>query len=90
MTCSKVIGWVLLVSGKIATAVLLLLLVLLLLASICVVLAGLSGKPIAWAVIGTLFGLVLSRLAVWGGRRLAHPLEESHATPQPPDESGEG
>ncbi len=76
-----------LVLGKIATAVLLIMLVLLLLASICAVVVGLSGWPIAWAIIGTLFGLVLSRLAVWGGRRLAHPEERAYLDkPQSPDE----
>ena len=91
MTCSKVIGWVLLVLGKIGTVFLLILLVLLLFASVCVVVTGLPdvGWGIAWSIVGTLFALVLSRLAVGYGRRLAHPLEERHATPQPLDVPGD-
>jgi len=79
MSSRIVIGWILFVLGIIAIAVLLLILVSLLLGSTCLVLVEkeypgtVPWGQIAGPFIGTLFGLVLSGLAVWGGWRLAHP-----------------
>jgi len=72
-------GWVFFVLGIIAIAVLLLTLVSLLLGSTCLVLVEkeypgtVPWGQIAGPFIGTLLGLVLSGLAVWGGWRLSHP-----------------
>jgi len=89
-----VIGWVLFVLGIIAIAVLLLMLVSLLLGSTCLVLwekeypDTAPWGQLAGPVIGTLFGLAVSGLAVWGGWRLAHPRRRIRRT-QPPSKSGE-
>ncbi len=74
-----VIGWALFVLGIIAIAVLLLLLVSLLLGGTWLALLEMEYEgtvpwgQLAGPVIGTLFGLVVSGLAVWGGWRLSHP-----------------
>ena len=89
-----VIGWVLFVLGIIAIAVLLLMLVSLLLGSTCLVLwekeypDTVPWGQLAGPVIGTLFGLAVSGLAVWGGWRLAHPRKRIRRA-QPPSKSGE-
>jgi hypothetical protein len=93
-----VIGWALFVLGIIAIAVLLLLLVSLLLGGTWLALLEMEYEgtvpwgQLAGPVIGTLFGLVVSGLAVWGGWRLSHPRERirrSQSTDEPGDVSGE-
>ena len=93
MTGRAVTGWVLFVLGIIAIVVLLLMLASLLLGSTCLVLVEkeypgtVEWGQIAVPFIGTLFGLVLSGLAVWGGWRLAHPRRRARLVkPQPSDE----
>jgi len=93
MTVRVVSGWALFVLGIIAIVVLLLMLASLLLGSTCLVLVEkaypdtVEWSQITGPFIGTLFGLALSGLAVWGGWRLAHPRRRARLVkPQPPDE----
>jgi hypothetical protein len=89
-----VIGWVLFVLGIIVIGVLLLILVSLLLGSTCLVLVEkeypgtVPWGQIAGPFIGTLFGLVVGGLAVWGGWRLSHPRRRIRRA-RPPVKSGD-
>lgn len=94
MSNRVVIGWVLFVLGILAILFLLLLLFALLLGGTWLVLLEMEYEDtvpwgqLAGPVIGTLFGLAVSGLAVWGGWRLAHPRRRIRRT-QPPSKSGE-
>jgi len=95
MSSRIVVGWVLFVLGIIAIAVLLLMLASLFLGSTCLVLVEqeypgtVPWGQIAGPFIGTLFGLVVGGLAVWGGWRLAHPRKRTRPKrARPPGKSG--